>query len=96
MRDDAGHWNWLIDRQAVKANYRHLGEANQAGDHGPHNGDVLFIIGSESDYVRPEHREAILALFPNVQVKIIEGTGHWLHAEKPAAFNRLVLRFLQS
>jgi esterase len=95
QKDEAGHWDWLINREAVKANYRHLGEPNrppQPGGNYP--GPVLFIAGSESDYVRPEHREAVLALFPAAQVKFIQGTGHWLHAEKPAAFNKLVTRFL--
>lgn len=97
QKDEHDRWDWLINREAVKANYRHLGSPNippAPGAH--HDGETLFIIGSESDYVRPEHREQILALFPGVQVKIIEGTGHWLHAEKPTAFNKLVLRFLSA
>lgn len=95
QKSDDGVWRWLINREAIKANYPRLGEPNRLADSGrPYPGEVLFIIGSESDYVRPEHRDAILALFPAAQVKIIQDTGHWLHAEKPAAFNRLVLRFL--
>ncbi len=95
QRGEDGQWRWLINREAVKTNYRYLGEPNTppvAG--GQYTGDTLFIIGSESDYVGPEHRQATLALFPRAQVKVIEGTGHWLHAEKPAIFNKLVLRFL--
>jgi esterase len=94
QKSDRGGWGWLIEREAIKANYRHLGAPNRLPDSGrPHTGEVLFIAGSESDYVRPEHRNTVLALFPNAQVKVIQGTGHWLHAEKPAAFNKLVLRF---
>ena len=91
-----GSWDWLIDVEAIKRNYPELGAPNtppRTGGH--HDGPTLFVIGSASDYVRREHREAILALFPAVELKIIQGAGHWLHAEKPAAFNRLVLRFLQ-
>jgi esterase len=94
QKSKCGEWEWLINREAIKANYPHLGEPNQlpgSGENYP--GEVMFIIGSESDYVRPEHREAVLALFPRAQVKVIQGTGHWLHAEKPAAFNKLALRF---
>ncbi|HAC30291.1 MAG TPA: alpha/beta hydrolase, partial [Marinobacter hydrocarbonoclasticus] len=29
------------------------------------------------------------------ELKIIEGTGHWLHAEKPDAFAMLCRRFLE-
>lgn len=56
---------------------------------------VLFIIGGNSDYVTPEHQPQIRKLFPNASAKIIHGTGHWLHAEKPAAFNRIVNRHIQ-
>jgi esterase len=31
---------------------------------------------------------------PNSRAKIIQGAGHWLHAEKPVAFNKLVTDFL--
>ena len=94
-RDDGG-WNWLINRQAVRSNYPKLGAPNHPPvPGGCYEGPALFIIGSESDYVRPEHRDATLALFPRAQVKVLEGAGHWLHAEKPSAFNTQVLRFLQ-
>jgi esterase len=32
--------------------------------------------------------------FPKAQAKIIQGTGHWLHAEKPASFNKIVGDFI--
>jgi esterase len=56
----------------------------------------LFIRGEDSDYVSADHRDAILAQFPKVQLKSIGGAGHWLHAQKPAIFNRLVKNFLDS
>jgi esterase len=90
-----GRWGWLIEVEAIEANYSKLGAPNVPPTPGGcHDGPTLFIIGSESNYVRPEHRDAILALFPAAEVKIIQGTGHWLHAEKPNAFNRVVTRFL--
>ena len=86
-----GHWHWLINREAIDANYGRLAE----GTYGePWPGPALFIRGSESAYVRESHREATLALFPNATLKTIEDTGHWLHAEKPQVFNSLVSRFL--
>ncbi|KAG5874589.1 hypothetical protein JTB14_001225 [Gonioctena quinquepunctata] len=42
----------------------------------------------KSDYPK------ILKLFPNAELKYIEGAGHWLHSEKPAEFLRLTLDFL--
>ena len=61
-----------------------------------YNGPTLFIKGENSDYILPEHKSEILRLFPQSRAHIIQGAGHWLHAEKPAAFNRCVERFLSS
>ncbi|MAA93564.1 MULTISPECIES: alpha/beta fold hydrolase [unclassified Arsukibacterium] len=61
-----------------------------------YSGPALFIKGAESDYILPEHRSQIMQYFPEAQAKIINGTGHWLHAEKPAVFTKLVKDFLLS
>ena len=57
-------------------------------------GPTLFVTGARSDYVLPEHRPAILRLFPAAQFVAIKDAGHWLHAEQPAAFNATVTSFL--
>ncbi|MCH2249863.1 MAG: alpha/beta hydrolase, partial [Cognatishimia sp.] len=49
-------------------------------------GKTLFLSGSNSDYVLPEHRPLIKTLFPKAAFVKISGAGHWLHAEKPAEF----------
>ncbi|APX90268.1 alpha/beta hydrolase [Brevirhabdus pacifica] len=61
---------------------------------GRFDGPTLFLSGAESDYVRPEHRPAIKALFPAAQFAKIPGAGHWLHAEKPREFEAAVRVFL--
>jgi pimeloyl-ACP methyl ester carboxylesterase len=57
-------------------------------------GRCLFISGAESEYVRPEDRGAILALFPAARFVKIPGAGHWLHADKPREFEETVRVFL--
>jgi esterase len=59
-----------------------------------YQGETLFIKGANSDYILPEHRTEILRLFPSSKARIIQGAGHWLHAEKTLAFNRSVNSFL--
>jgi len=59
------------------------------------NKEVLFIKGADSDYIRPEYQADILHYFPNAKAKMIKDTGHWLHAEKPKSFNRLVKEFFK-
>jgi len=55
---------------------------------------TLFVKGSESNYITAEHRAKIGKHFPNAKAKIIQGAGHWLHAEKTTAFNKIVSDFL--
>lgn len=57
---------------------------------GPFEGPVYFLSGAASDYVRPEHRATIKALFPAARFARIPGAGHWLHAEKPREFEAAV------
>ena len=53
--------------------------------------DTLFLGGEMSDYVI---EESVCALFPNAQIKIIPGAGHWIHAQQPEAFLQAVYGFL--
>ncbi|MEO1239447.1 MAG: alpha/beta fold hydrolase [Pseudomonadota bacterium] len=57
-------------------------------------GPTLFLSGGLSDYVLPEHRDQIRALFPAAKFAAIPGAGHWLHAERPAEFIAAVDAFL--
>jgi esterase len=61
---------------------------------GRFDGQVLFLRGGASDYVRPEHHARILELFPNTQFRQIPDAGHWLHAEKPREFENEIRAFL--
>lgn len=61
---------------------------------GVYDGKVMFLSGAESDYVQPEHRARIKALFPRAQFAKIPGAGHWLHAEKPREFEAAVRHWL--
>ncbi len=57
-------------------------------------GPALVLRGERSDYVRPEHRPAIRALFPTAHFMTLKGAGHWLHADAPDAFVEIVQAFL--
>ena len=56
---------------------------------------TLFVAGGRSDYVGPQHHAAIRRLFPAADITIIPEAGHWVHAEAPREFVRLVERFLE-
>lgn len=89
-----GVLQWRFNLSALLANYANI-LAAPTGD-GPYLGPVLFVKGGDSDYIQAAHQPIIQAMFPQAKAKIIQGTGHWLHAEKPAAFAKIVRDFLLS
>lgn len=59
-------------------------------------GPAFFLSGALSDYIGPQHRSTIKALFPNARFARIPDAGHWLHAEKPREFAAAVRAFLDA
>lgn len=47
---------------------------------------VLFVAGEKSDYLSPAQEPVVRRLFPQADVAVVPGAGHWVHAEKPAEF----------
>jgi|TARA_B110001450_G_scaffold167282_1_gene155995 esterase len=56
--------------------------------------DTLFIRGEMSNYILEEDFQNILESFPNGEIKTIPKVGHWLHAENPSEFYRIVREFI--
>jgi pimeloyl-ACP methyl ester carboxylesterase len=61
---------------------------------GTYSGPTLFVSGAQSNYVLPEHRPTIRALFPTARFVSVKHAGHWLHADNPAGFLSVVEAFL--
>jgi pimeloyl-ACP methyl ester carboxylesterase len=57
-------------------------------------GPALFVAGARSDYIVPAYRPAIHALFPAARFVTLKGAGHWLHADDPDGFVRVVEAFV--
>ncbi len=55
---------------------------------------ALFLSGANSSYVQETHHGAIHTLFGNASFEVIDGAGHWLHAEKPREVEAAVRGFL--
>jgi len=58
------------------------------------DGPSLFIAGGRSDYVGEGEEIAIRDRFPAARIERIADAGHWLHAERPEEFARLVEAFI--
>ncbi len=55
----------------------------------------LFVRGSVSNYILDADIESIKKQFPLMELKTIEGAGHWLHAENPQLFYDFVFEYIK-
>lgn len=94
LRDENNVLQWRFNIDALHRNYDAIRAAPVAGQ--PFDGPSLVIKGAESNYILPEHREAIARYLSRADFQVVEGAGHWLHAEKPVEFTTLVANFLDS
>ncbi|WP_353615503.1 hypothetical protein [Colwellia sp. PAMC 21821] len=92
LSNSNGQLAFVCNIENIAKNYPHIMKTYQGSNR--YQGPTLFIKGANSDYILPEHRPEILRLFPQSSARIIQGAGHWLHAEKTSAFNRSVEGFL--
>lgn len=59
-----------------------------------YRGPTVFIAGARSDYIRPEHRPTIRALFPAARFVTVKDAGHWVHADNPTGFVGVIEAFM--
>ncbi len=59
-----------------------------------YTGEVLFILGAKSNYLKEEDKPYINTWFPLSQYVYIEGAGHWVHADNPKDFYEALMAFL--
>lgn len=55
---------------------------------------TLFIRGELSNYITEDDFEEIHSKFPTSYIHTIPNSGHWIHAEAPEEFYRLVRNFI--
>jgi esterase len=57
---------------------------------------TLFIKGGNSDYLMAPDETEIRSRFSDPSLKVIDGAGHWPHAEKPAQFSKICTDFFHT
>ncbi|SFC79612.1 alpha/beta fold hydrolase [Pseudoalteromonas denitrificans] len=92
VKSEAG-FQWRFNLPIIENKYHQILAAPSGH---PFEGDTLFIKGGNSQYITSAMRNTFLKLFPNCKAKVIHGTGHWLHAEKPTAVNKSITDFILS
>lgn len=85
-------FQWRINIESINVNFE-----NNIAKFPPvqsiYQGPTYFIGGGNSAFLKPEHHETIKLIFPSAKFDYIPGAGHWLHAEKPTEFLKLVTQF---
>lgn len=94
VRNEEGHYQLSLSVKNINDSYPTILRKPEIDR--PVDVPTLFIKGELSDYITQDYANTIMTLFPQASFKMIPGTGHWLHAEKPMPFTSLVKRFLQS
>ncbi|HQH40250.1 MAG TPA: alpha/beta fold hydrolase [Bacteroidales bacterium] len=93
-----GSFTWLVNLKTLSDNLSAILEGLHSGkdpqEKYPVEIPALFIKGELSHYILPEDEEEIRNLFPYSEVTVIQGAGHWVHAEQPEQFLAAVASFL--
>ncbi len=94
VREASGGYRWRLNVDALIEHYDALRVAPEAAQTFDKPG--LFIKGERSGYIRERNEEEIRALFPQAEIAVVAGAGHWVHADNPQAVQDLVLGFLSA
>jgi pimeloyl-ACP methyl ester carboxylesterase len=85
-RNNEGGFSWRFNLPVITEEIDHIGEQLPSGIC---KTSTLFFHGGKSDYIIQSDYSEILNYFPNAEFQIMQGAGHWLHAENPNEFIRI-------
>lgn len=91
---DAGKFKWRVNLPVLEQNFStQIAVFPNVGTK-TFSGPTLFIGGANSDYIRLEDHARIRKLFPSAYIEYIAGANHWVHADKPAEFLKMLTAFI--
>ncbi|KAF9158897.1 hypothetical protein DFQ27_007681 [Actinomortierella ambigua] len=91
---ETGEYSFRIPLATLGQSLKNLGCFEFETTEHRFDGKTLFIKGNRSDYISDNSREAIRQFFPHSRIEGLDA-GHWVHAEKPEEFLKLVIQFAQ-
>jgi pimeloyl-ACP methyl ester carboxylesterase len=94
LRSAEGGFRWQANLDLLRRELASIGGFPEVD--ATFDGPVLWVAGEHSDYIRPEHGEAMRRLFPRTRAVTLKGAGHWVHSEQPDAFVSTLRVFLGS
>lgn len=93
-RDEEGNFRWKLNLPLIDRDIEHIGDEISLPD--KIQNPILLIHGGRSPYVMADDIARYRSVFPSLQVKTLPGSGHWVHADEPAAFLTAVENFLEA
>jgi len=90
-RKQEGGFEWKINVNAIDANIEALGAGLVY--RGKYEGPSFFIKGGKSNYYSEGDETLIKSIFTKAEFVTLD-TGHWVQAENPDEFARVVLNYL--
>lgn len=84
-------WKWRCNLQAIADAQNTLNTFPNTQK--TFTAPVLFLKGTESDYIRQSHIPTLERLFPNAYCDSVHDAGHWIHAQQPEVFLEKSLKF---
>ena len=92
---DGTRLRWRVDLEAIAQGMSDVTGFPAIPPGAVYEGPVLFLRGARSNAVAQHHEPVIRTLFPAASVLTVDGAGHWLHAEQPAAVTSRIARFVE-
>lgn len=84
MRND--HFDWRLNLLAISIAMPQLSSFPSELLGARFAGPVTVIAGERSDYVAQCDGAAFRPMFDDLEVDVVAGAGHWVHADRPVAF----------
>ncbi|KAG0378897.1 hypothetical protein BGX24_002452 [Mortierella sp. AD032] len=92
-RDATGDgYSFRIPFETLGGSLEKLGQFDFVPGVDKFDGKAMFIRGIRSKYIEEKEMDAIRSFFPQARIESLN-TGHWVHAEKPEEFLKLVTEF---
>ncbi len=86
QRNSDGSYSWKLNARALYNNIGKILSEIPVGEdiQLPVTGyPVIFLKGGSSNYIEPSDIKGIRKVFPASEFRVINGAGHWVHADKP-------------
>ncbi|AXH95256.1 alpha/beta fold hydrolase [Ornithinimicrobium avium] len=95
-RDGSGRLAWQANLDVLRRDLAVVTGDVPHADGARFDGPVLWVAGSESDYITDEDEPLMRRLFPRTRRVTVKDANHWVHSRQPQVFADVVLRFLDA